>query len=66
MKKIHEIRKPLADVKAGEIFRIPPYGRTYIRTDRERDATVTVVDITTGQMANLYGTLTVVDLGVME
>ena len=60
--RIHEETKALADVSAGGVFRIPPYGKTYIKTDRQRDATCTVVDLETGQMANLYGVLTVIQL----
>ena len=61
-KRIREINKQLDDVKPGGVFLIPPYGKTYIKTDRERAGTATVVDLASGQMANLYTTLTVREL----
>ena len=60
--RIREITKQLDDVSPGGVFKIPPYGKTYIKTDRERAGTATVVDLATGQMANLYTSLTVREL----
>lgn len=61
MARIYEIRKQLEDVRAGGVFTIPGYAKRYLKTDRERAGTVTVVDVATGQMANLYTTLTVIE-----
>ena len=61
MARIYEIKKQLADVEPGGLFQIPGYGKLYLKTDRERAGTVTVVDVTTGSMANLYTALTVIE-----
>lgn len=59
---IKEIRKQLDDVPAGGWFYIRGYAaKNYIKTNRERNGTVTVVDLATGDMANLLTSLTVVE-----
>ena len=61
--RIKEIRKQLDDVPSGGWFYIRGYqGRTYVKTDRERNGTATVVDLNNGQMANLMTCLTVVEI----
>jgi len=60
---IKQIQKQLNDVPSGGWFFIRGYaGRTYIKTDRERAGTATVVDLATGTMANLMTCLTVVEI----
>lgn len=60
---IKQIRKSLADVPAGGWFYIRGYSaKTYIKTNRERADTVTVVDLASGDMANLLTSLTVVEI----
>lgn len=64
---IYEIKKQLDDVPAGGWFYIRGYAaKNYIKTNRERNGTVTVVDLKTGDMANLMTCLTVVEFSKGE
>lgn len=59
---IKEIRKQLWEVPAGGWFYIRGYAaKNYIKTNREVNGTCTVVDLKTGDMANLMQSLTVVE-----
>lgn len=61
---IKQIQKQLCDVPAGGWFYIRGYAaKNYIKTNRQHieAGTVVVVDLKTGDMANLMESLTVVE-----
>lgn len=61
--RIKEVEKKLEAVEPGGVFRLKGIANTrYIKTDRERAGTATVVELKTGQMLNMYLTLTVVEI----
>ena len=60
---IYETLVLLDDVKPGHVFRMKGLNSKYfVKTDREHEDTVMVMDATTGALTNLYRSLSVVEI----
>lgn len=61
--RIKETKRLLDNVKPGGVFRPQGIvGNRYMKTDRERNGSATVVDLSTGQLINMYTSITVVEI----